>query len=83
MVAKACEFEELLKDFQPLEDLPKSSKDANAMFTFATDILNVPLDNIVIMSSEEDYDSIIKRYLWSEATSRFQKWMDRPCGDLA
>lgn len=45
------EYDDVLKDFQPLEDIPKSYKDGNMMLSFATDFLNVPLDNIVIMSS--------------------------------
>lgn len=56
-------LEELLQ-FKPLNPLPACKEDAKKMLDFCITYLNVPIRNITLMCSPEDFSFITRRPLW-------------------
>ena len=70
----------MLLKFKPLDPLPACKEDAKKMFDFILRYLNVPIRNITLMCSPDDYNFITKIPLWDTARSKFRLWMDLPAG---
>ena len=63
--------------------MPTCKEDAQLLLNFALFELDVPVDNILLMCSEKNFEFITKRQFWNENDENFRRWMNRPHGDQA